>query len=273
PAKDFLVNVSQLDAAGKPGEVSILLDEGLRVQDDGRIEILLRDLIIHGAAQLRLNCIIGETEIEADAGKLDSLAQVDPIPERVRSIRFLHHDERRLTGGEDRRFGRRMIWIVEQTRLNAAVARTGATLAVLDERLGDLIVAGLHQLLLDHVLYLLDVDKRLLGGMDPLGHGAGNRHRGRGVALEGQKCLPDRNLDLLLVPRYNLVVAADNAERGLRGNFPIDRYLAGAIQQQALGNEIGVVVDQGLLEKFIQRVEGEADRRMLARGLAEVGSH
>src|SRR5204863_6735376 len=43
PAEDFLVDISKLDTAGELREVGILLDQGLRVEDDGGVEVLLRN--------------------------------------------------------------------------------------------------------------------------------------------------------------------------------------------------------------------------------------
>src|SRR5207249_1599361 len=41
PAEDLLVDVGELDAARELGEVGVLLDERLRIEDDGGVEILL----------------------------------------------------------------------------------------------------------------------------------------------------------------------------------------------------------------------------------------
>jgi len=122
-------------------------------------------------------------------------------------------------------------------------------------------VAALHQLLLHHVLDFLDVDEGLLRGVGALGDGAGERDGGRGVALEGKEGLADGDLDLLLAPRDDLVVAADDAQRGQGAGLAVDRDLAGAVEEKALGDEVGVVVDEGLLDELVEAVEREAERR------------
>ena len=96
------------------------------------------------------------------------------------------------------------------------------------------------------------------------------RDGGRGVALEGEEGLADGDLDLLLVPRDDLVVAADDAERGLRGGLAVDGELAGAIEQEALGDEVGVVVDERLLDQLVESVERKAERRRRAGELGEI---
>ena len=88
---------------------------------------------------------------------------------------------------------------------------------------------------------------------------------GRGIALEGEKGFADGDLNLLIAPRNNLVVATDDAQRGLSGGFAIDRDLPRAIQQEALRDEIGVVVDERFLDELVERVERRAERRGCAR--------
>ena len=144
-------------------------------------------------------------------------------------------------------------------RRQAGVAGDGALGAEKDVGLGDLEVAGLHEFLLHHVLNLLDVDEGLFRGMDALGDGLGDGDGGRGVALEREEGFADGDLDLLLVPRHDLVVAADDAKRGLRGGSRLIGDFARAIQQEALGDEVGVVVDEGFLEQLVEGVEREAD--------------
>jgi hypothetical protein len=42
PAEDLLVDVGELDAAGELGEVGVLLDQGLGIEDDGLLEVFQR---------------------------------------------------------------------------------------------------------------------------------------------------------------------------------------------------------------------------------------
>ena len=62
--------------------------------------------------------------------------------------------------------------------------------------------------------------------VDALGDGAGDGDGGRGVALERENVFADGDLDLLLVPRHDLVVAADDAERSTRGGLAVEGELA-----------------------------------------------
>ena len=55
PAEDFFVDVGELDAAGELGEIGVLLDQRLRIEDDRRIEVLLGNLVVDGAAELGLD--------------------------------------------------------------------------------------------------------------------------------------------------------------------------------------------------------------------------
>ena len=126
-------------------------------------------------------------------------------------------------------------------------------------------MTGLHELLLHHVLNFLDVDERLLGGVNALGNGLGEGDGGRGVALEGEERLADGDLDLLVAPRDDLVVATDDAERGVSGGLTVDGDLAGAVEEKALGDEVGVVVDEGLLDELVEIVERNAKGRVRLR--------
>jgi len=78
PAQDLLIDVGQLDPAGELGEVGVLLDQGLGVEDDGRIQVLLGDLVVDRAPQLLLDLVGGEAEVQADPGELDRLRRSAP---------------------------------------------------------------------------------------------------------------------------------------------------------------------------------------------------
>ena len=106
--------------------------------------------------------------------------------------------------------------------------------------------------------------------MHALGDGAGNRHGGRGVTLEGKEGLTDGDLDLMLAPRDDLIIAADHTERGGGGGIAVDRNLACTVEEEALGDEIGVVVDEGLLDELIEGVQREADGRLGAGEPGEI---
>jgi hypothetical protein len=243
PAENLFIDVGELDAAGELGEVGVLLDQGLGVEDDGGVEVLLGDLVEDRAEELGLDLVGGEAEVQADAGELDAALQVGAVPEDGRAVGPLDHDHGRLRGRVD-------------DRVAAGGALLGPEGAVLDVGAGDLEVAGLHQLLLHHVLDLLDVDKRLPRGEHPLGDGPGDADRRGGVALERQEGLADGDLDLLLDEGHHLVVAADELDVGrVRAG---DGELAAAAQEDALGDVEGVVIDEGLLNQLVEVVERKA---------------
>jgi len=98
PAEDFFIDVGELDAAGELGEVGVLLDEGLRVEDDGGVEVLLEDLVVGGAAEFLLDFLVGEAEVEADAGELDAFSEVGAVPEDVFAVGFFDDDHGFLRG-------------------------------------------------------------------------------------------------------------------------------------------------------------------------------
>jgi hypothetical protein len=130
-------------------------------------------------------------------------------------------------------------------------------------------VAGLHQLLLHHVLDLLDVDERLLGGVHPVRDGPGDRDRGGGVALEGEECLADGDLHLLLVPWHHLVVAPDHAQQARR-RVAVEGELAGPVEQEALRDKVGVVVDERLLDQLVEGVQPEGELGLVAGEVRQV---
>jgi hypothetical protein len=96
-----------------------------------------------------------------------------------------------------------------------------------------------------------------------VGDGLGDGDGGSGVALEGEERLANGDLDLVLAPGNDLVVAADDAQGGRGSRLAVDGDFAGAIEQEALGDEVGVVVDEGLLDQLVEGVEREAEREIV----------
>src|SRR5690606_33755995 len=47
--------------------------------------------------------------------------------------------------------------------------------------------------------------------------------------------------------------------------------LAGAVEEEALGDVVGVVVDEGFLDQLVEIVEGNLERRLLERLGGEIG--
>jgi hypothetical protein len=151
------------------------------------------------------------------------------------------------------------------------IAGDGPLGAEEDVGLGDLEVAGLHQLLLHHVLDLLDVDEGLLGGVHAGGDGrvmatagAESRWRERKVLRTAISTFCSLQGTTWLLRRMTRRV--DGGRR-----LAVDGDLAGAVEQEALGDEVGVVVDEGLLDQLVEGVERQPDRRLPAGELGEVG--
>jgi hypothetical protein len=66
------------------------------------------------------------------------------------------------------------------------------------------------------------------------------------------------------------VVAADEAD-GDAVRLGGGGELGGALEQEALGDVVGVVVDEGLFDEHVEIVEGDADGAALQGFLGEVG--
>ena len=56
----------------------------------------------------------------------------------------------------------------------------------------------------------------------------------------------------------------------MRGGLAVDGNLAGAVEEEALRDEVGVVVDEGLLDELVKRVEREAERRLRTGEFGEI---
>ena len=118
-------------------------------------------------------------------------------------------------------------------------------------------MAGLHELFLHDVLDLFDVDEGLLGRVEALGHGFRDADGRSRVLMLREESLPDGDFHLLFAPRNHLLVAPDDLE-GALDRIAVQRNLAGAVHQKALGNDVVVVVHEGLLDEFVQGIEGQA---------------
>ena len=175
PAEDFFVDVGELDAAGELGEVGVLLDQGFRVEDDGLVEVLLRDLVEDGTGELGLDLLGGEAELEADGGELDAEAKILAIPEGGGAVGLLDHDHGGLgCGGRGGSTCGGVLGVGERVGGVGVGAGFVAGGAVEDVGLGNLKVARLHELFLHHILNFLDVDEGLFRGENAGGDGLGD---------------------------------------------------------------------------------------------------
>ena len=110
-------------------------------------------------------------------------------------------------------------------------------------------MTGLHQLLLDNVLNLLDMYERLAGIPHPLRHRLGNQHRRRAVFLLRKERLANRDLNFVFIPTDNLAVAADQPDADF---FVRLGHVAGRVNHQAAGHVMRVVFDQHPLDAAVQ---------------------
>ena len=266
PTEDFLVNVGELDTAGKLGEIGVLLDEGLRVEDDGLVEVLLGDLVEDGAEELHFDFLGGEAEGEADGAELDALFEVLTVPEFVGAVGLFDHDHGGLVGGSDVAKGGSITLVVVVGFVPVFVALG----AIKNVGLGDFEVAGFHELLLHDVLDLFDMHKGLLGAENAGGDGFGDVDGGGGVLLQGEEAFAHGDLNLLVDVRDDLVGATDDADTG-GGVAGAGGELAGAVEEEALGNVVGGVVDEGLLDELVEVVEGDLEVGVLEGLCGEVG--
>ena len=105
-------------------------------------------------------------------------------------------------------------------------------------------MAGPHELFLNEILNLLDMNGRVAQFDHSQGHPAGDRRSRGGVHPQGEERLPNRHLDLRLIPRHRLSQSADELGRA-DGCIPIGADVlraALALHHQAPGHVISVVV-------------------------------
>ena len=233
PAEHFFVDVAELDPAGEFSEISIFLDERLGVENNRVVEITERDVIEQGAPQFCFDLIRGEAELETDGGKLDTLFEVEAIPQERGAVSASDHDHRIL-------LSRRGLGGSLGHGLSETVGRARRPIENVVFR--DFVMARLHQLFLDHVLNFFDMEKGLFDLEGTLRDRAGNGGRGRGILLQREKGFTDGDLDFAFVPRHHLMVAADEAD-GDTMRFAGNIELGSALKQEALGDVVGVIVD------------------------------
>ena len=151
-------------------------------------------------------------------------------------------------------------------------AHAGALVAVADVVSGGLEVALLHQFLLDHVLDVLDVDEGLVAGAHALGDGGGDVIGRLRDFVDGEESFSNRDLDLGLAPRHDVAIATDQADgQGVRlgsgrdAATPLDR----AAEGEGLGDVVGVVLEQGLLDEQVEVTFRKAQAATFVEGLGE----
>ena len=98
PLKDFLVNVGEKDTAGKLGEVTVLFDEALGVEDDCFLEILFAHLVKESTAEFLLDLLGSKAEVEAGHSEVDTFAKVESVPKVAGTVVTIHDDHGFLSG-------------------------------------------------------------------------------------------------------------------------------------------------------------------------------
>jgi hypothetical protein len=90
----------------------------------------------------------------------------------------------------------------------------------------DLVVPLLHELFLNDILNVFDVDEGLVTVFDAVGHGTGHCESRSGVFLQGEEGSSDGLLDLTFRPRDNVAITTNQADRNLLLWFGIERNFA-----------------------------------------------
>ena len=117
------------------------------------------------------------------------------------------------------------------------------------------------------------MDEGLLGSEDAGGDSLGDLDRGGGVAVEGEEGLADGDLDLLVDEGDDVLVAADDADAGGGVGGGAGGELAGAVEEEALRDVVGAVIDEGLLDQLVEIVEGDAQGGLAEGGAGQVGGN
>ena len=128
-----------------------------------------------------LDLLFSHGELEANHGELDALFKLGTIP-KVGSPISRDGNKRFLSG------------ILNLDRIFSA--ETGPFVAVADIVGSDLVVPLLHELFLNDILNVFDVDEGLVTVFDAVGHGTGHCESRSGVFLQGEEGSSDGLLDL-----------------------------------------------------------------------------
>ena len=195
-----------------------------------------------------LDLFLGHGELEADHGELDALLEFSAVPEVGLAVIGGDGDEGFLGGVLD------FDGVVE--------AEAGALVAVADVVSGNFEEALTHELLLNEVLDVFDVDEGLVAETDGGGDGMGDALSALGVFLDGEEGAGDSLLDLGLGPGNDVAIASDEADgHGVRlvgdGDFALE--IEGALEDEGFGDVVGVVFDEGLLDEEVEVVLGELE--------------
>ena len=161
------------------------------------------------------------------------------------------------------------------------LAHPSALSPVENVALGDLVKSLPHELLLNHVLHVLDMNERTLAAADAGADRTSDLNCAFGVFLCGEKCLSAGDFDLALVPRNNRAVTTDQADRNRSQRRALTRNLVrkfgnlphGALEDEALGHIVRIILDKGLFDEQGKIIVGELQTVSFAHVLQEPCGH
>lgn len=78
--------------------------------------------------------------------------------------------------------------------------------------------------------------------------------------LEGEEGFVDGDFDFLFVEGDDLVIVMDDVDggEGCEG-FGVGVEFVGVVEEKVFGDVVGVVVDEGFFEEFVEIVEGNVE--------------
>jgi len=165
PIEDFFVDVGENNPAGKLGEIRIMLNQALGIEDDRPLKIGFLHLAVNRSAQFGFDLLVGQREVETDDPEFNPLLQVDPVPKLGRSVGQRDQDHAFLA-------------VIDNSLTQLLIPQVSAVGAVKDVRFGHFEVPLTHELLLHYVLNILDMDPYTVERTDSFRHALSHRHGG-----------------------------------------------------------------------------------------------
>ena len=174
-------------------------------------------------------------------------------------------------------------WLGSSTGVRFRVeAHAGAVVAVADVVGGDFEVALAHEFFLHEVLHVFDVDEGFFAFADAGGDGAGDVVCSGGVEFKSKEGAGGGGFDFGFGPGDDVAVATNEAHgHGVGAFFDGDFavVLEAALEDEGLGDVVGVVGDEGFLDEKVEVVLGELEgvafldllHELLGDALGDVG--
>ena len=165
--------------------------------------------------------------------------------------------------------------------MSRLLAHAGPLGSVENVALGDLIESLPHELLLNHVLHVLDVNEGAIAAAD-----AGTDRTAILIALSGfsfvvRNALRHGDFDFALVPRNDGAVATDQPNCDLSHGRPLTRELVGqvghpshgALEDETFGDIVRVILDEGFFDEQGKIIVGQLEAVPFANVLQKPCSH